>query len=196
MRPCWIKYIILYFILYYSIFSDSLDLNLLFAYETQSHHASKLGLDRCRLSRLCRLFRLCVCVLGHTRSCINQLCVQMWLSLPSSLSHAYALVTCSMSQEHPVIPARVPKTPPTALAPLPHTHHKTMPPVKLSPGCAWSCCRSDMTACSPPWAPCLCLLCPPARQAANPNWRSLPMLSSPPARHCTATANESESRAE
>ncbi len=97
----------------------------MFAYETQSHHASKLGLDRCRLSRLCRLFRLCVCVLGHTRICINQLCVQMWLSLPSSLSHAYALVTCSMSQEHPVIPARVPKTPPTALAPLPHTHTHT-----------------------------------------------------------------------
>lgn len=44
--------------------------------------------------------------------------------------------------------------------------------------------------------PALCLPCPPARQAANPNWRSLPMLSSPPALHCTATANQSESRAE
>ncbi len=195
MRPCWIK--VYYFILYYSIFSDPLDLNLLFAYETQSHHASKLGLDRCRLSRLCRLFRLCVCVLGHTRICINQLCVQMWLSLPSSLSHAYALVTCSMSQEHPVIPARVPKTPPTALAPLPHTH--TQRPCRQS-NChqAVRGLAADLIWLPAPRLerPALCLLCPPARQAANPNWRSLPMLSSPPARHCTATANESESRAE
>lgn len=134
------------------MFSGPFGLNLLCANETQSHHASKLGPDRCRLSRLRCLFQLFVCVCSATcvaalTSCASR-CGRP--SRPLYHTHTHWLLAACHRNILSFLLVSLKHLLPPSLPSHTHTHTQTMPPVKLSPGCAWSCCRSDMTACSPP----------------------------------------------